>query len=336
MEKCYNISKHNIKVVETPMGSIYQLTFFLAVALLAIVATLFVLAVSLLGRAVRLSTEEQKKAEETRKGENEDEIKKMQIKLDQAKDEGQLNIADLEKSLKEMRKQAKKYECAIKRIEKKPRFLKARWGVLFPGVSFIASIIFSGLALNLLSSAFIASLCLWVIALVAIAFGIYLICQSLMVIEGVAITSEETAFVREAEALKTSLRKFEDERKPELEFSFSDAQPPFRMAAESEIVIKFHLSVTGGDVAKDATVFVTAPLSFEFPDTPAGLPPKGYEGLTNYISTQIELGNILKGLYREGTVKLKAPSEPKKYNLFYSYLCEGYGSGMKEFQVVVE
>lgn len=58
------------------MDSIYQLTFFLAVALLAIVITVFVLAVSLLGRAVKLSVEEQEKAEKDRKKDTENEIKK--------------------------------------------------------------------------------------------------------------------------------------------------------------------------------------------------------------------------------------------------------------------
>lgn len=46
------------------MIAVYQATFFLSIALLAIVITVFVLAVSLLGRAVRISIEEQVQSEQ--------------------------------------------------------------------------------------------------------------------------------------------------------------------------------------------------------------------------------------------------------------------------------
>jgi len=96
------------------MSVIYQLTFFLAIALLAIVITVFVLAVSLLGRAVRLSTEEQTKAEEKRKEDTENEIKKMQDKLGQAKAEGHLNIEDLTKSLQDLERKDTKHKLCFK------------------------------------------------------------------------------------------------------------------------------------------------------------------------------------------------------------------------------
>ena len=56
------------------MGTIYQLTIFLALALLAIVAAVFVLAVSLLGRAVKMAAEEQEKAAREQKDATEKEI----------------------------------------------------------------------------------------------------------------------------------------------------------------------------------------------------------------------------------------------------------------------
>jgi len=46
------------------MGVIYQLTFFLALGLLAILITIFVFAISSLGRAIEVATKEQEKATE--------------------------------------------------------------------------------------------------------------------------------------------------------------------------------------------------------------------------------------------------------------------------------
>ena len=102
--------KLNINQGEMTMESVYQLIFFLAIALLAIATTVFVLAVSLLGRAVRLSVEEQTEAEERRKKDTENEIKKIQENLDQAKSQGRLNVGDLTKNLNDLERKETKHK----------------------------------------------------------------------------------------------------------------------------------------------------------------------------------------------------------------------------------
>ena len=68
-------------------------------ALLAIVVTLYVLAVSLLGRAITLSVEEQTNAKQKRKEDTENEINRIQRKLDKAKEKGKLDTTELTNSL---------------------------------------------------------------------------------------------------------------------------------------------------------------------------------------------------------------------------------------------
>ena len=93
------------------MVAFYQLTFYLSLALLAIVITVFVLALSLLGRAVRISSEEQQKAEQERQERNQAQLGIIQGKLDTTKaDEKHPDIESLTKSLRELKKQIKKHD----------------------------------------------------------------------------------------------------------------------------------------------------------------------------------------------------------------------------------
>ena len=156
------------------MESIYQLIFFLSIALLAIVVTVFVLAVSLLGRAVRLSVEEQTQAEEKRKQDTENEIKEIQRKLDQAKTQGWLDVEDLTKNLSDLNRKETRHLWKLRWIKIKPKLLTASWGALVPGAFFLISVIFSALALHLQNGGLTTTLYMW-IALIALGIGIVFI-----------------------------------------------------------------------------------------------------------------------------------------------------------------
>lgn len=317
------------------MESIYQLTFFLALALLAIVITVFVLAVSLLGRAVKMSSKEQEKAAKEQKDTTEKEIVKIEKEITEARKTGQLNIEQLENRLKQMRKQDKKYERALRHIKAKPKFLRARWGALIPGAFFVGSIILSGLAVNLLDSAFIASLCLWGVALITIGTGIYLICQSLIVIEGVAITSEETAFVREAEVFKTALRELEEEKKPKLAFLFVDKQPPFHIGSGEELEVEFDIFLIQGTIAKKPEVAIFAPPSFDFPGRETWLQPEGKKAVGGHITTKLEFEDLRTESTQPAEITIRVPSDTGEFTLKYRLSCEGFDSDYEEFEVVV-
>ena len=107
------------------------------------------------------------------------------------------------------------------------------------------------------------------------------------------------------------------------------------MKVESEMLIKFDMGVGHGGVARNVMVFLTAPQGFEFPDAMVGLPPMG-EKFENYVSAQIELGDIPKGLYCSREIKLKAPPQPKSYKACFIYLCDTVDKQYLEFEIVVE
>ena len=101
------------------MNDIYQILFFLGIGFLAIDVTIFVLAVSLLGRAVKLSVEEQTKLEEKAKADNEVEMEKLQDSLKNCVGTSSLENT-LKHSLRNLQKKDNKHKRKLIWIKMKP------------------------------------------------------------------------------------------------------------------------------------------------------------------------------------------------------------------------
>lgn len=304
------------------MGGIYQLIFFLAVALLAIVITVFVLAVSLLGRAVRLSAQEQIEAEEKRKKDTENEIKKIQDKLEKAKAAARVDVEDLSRSLRDLESRDTRHKWKLRWIKIKPKLLTASWGALIPGALFLISAIFIALALNLPAGTATASLYMW-ISLVALGVGICFVCLTLKVIQGVAITSEETAFVRQKDMFKAALLEHEMEKKPEFLLTFVDKQFPLHIHANSETSLLARLNLLKGEFAEGVWVYFGLPPGFDFPGEDAStLPP--YHDYPNYTYMVWGLKDVLRGLDYWKNISIKAPPAPGSFKMIYYTFSRGY------------
>ncbi len=317
------------------MDSVYQLTFFLSLVLLAIVITVFVLAVSLLGRAVKLSVQEQIRAEERRKQDTQNEIKKMVGKLKKAKAKGRIDIGDLTKSLKDLQNRDSRHKWKLRWIRIKPKLLTANGGALIPGALFLIAVIFSGLALDQPSETATASLYMW-ISLIALGIGICFVCLTLKVIQGVAITSEETAFMREVEVFKTGLRAFEEEKEPKLALEFLSEEPPLHIEPSEEKELEVGLKLTHGLIARNPEVFFMAPKGFDFPDKNTWFQSEDRKALAGNITASVGFRNCRPELVYIGTINIKAPEEKGIYNLWYYIKCEDFDSGYHKFEAVVD
>lgn len=318
------------------MGVIYQLTFFLALGLLAIVITIFVFAVSLLGRAIEAAaiSEADKLAE--RKASNVEEMAAIRQEIQDAEASGQIPKG-LRRKLEKLEKKDKKFEKEQSKIRKAPESLAVRGGVYYPCAFLIAALALNGGALylsNIQNIHWAISLSLWILGLAAVGYSIYRICKSLGVIESVAVPSEEVAFKRETEAFKAALKEIEEEKKPKLGLTFEDAQSPFHVGTESEMGIEFAVHLIKGDIARSAVVYFGAPAGFDFLGMPRG--PRLVGKYANYVSGQFELGDIVQPLSKLRWLKFRAPSKPERYTAFYRLLCEGFHSGTHEFEIEVE
>jgi hypothetical protein len=314
------------------MDIVFEALYFLAIGLLAITITVFVLAVSLLGRAVKLSLEDQEKAENERKADTERTRAELKGTLEQAT----YNRESLEKSLKEYKKKIEKHDRTLRWIRWKPNFLKANWGVFVPCSFFIIAIGISAFARYQLGQLNTDFQYLYLgLSLFAFSFGTVFICLTLKVIEGVAITSEETAFTREAEAFKKALVEIEEAKNTELNLEFVSSKPPFKVQVNSEMRISCDITIRKGYLAKNPEVYFFVPKGFTFSDKSDPIIIRD-EKYLNYISFKKTIPDLKKPFGRHISLALKSPSKSGVYQGVYRLNCEGFYSEYIEFEIIVE
>jgi uncharacterized membrane protein len=323
------------------MGVVYQWTFFLALGLLAIVITVFVFAVSLLGRALEAAVKSENEKLAERKENNAKEMASIKKEIEKAEAKGEIPKG-LTRRLEQLEKKDKKFGRELAKIRRAPKLLTVKGGIIPPGVSLLVALILSGVAWYFwyLSTTqifiwmvWIEPVFIWIVSLVAILYSIFRIYKSLRAVERVAITSEEAALKKTVEAFKMAQKELEEEKKLKLEMRFEDARPPFTVKAKSEMLIKINVGVTKGDVARNAVVAFWAPSVFKFPDSPESLPSGNYPSC---VSTSISLGDIIRPAWRTRRIKLKVPSQPSSYTMAYRLFCEGFDSDYQEFEVIVK
>ena len=248
------------------MGIVYQLTFFLALGLLAIVITIFVFAVSLLGRAMEAAAKSEKEKLAERKENNAKEMTAMKKEIEEAEANGQIPRGMIRK-LKKLEKRDKKFGKELSKIRRAPELLTVKGGVLPVGSCLLGALILNGGAWYLSNGqifSWIIPVLIWILGLVATGYSISRIYQCLKTIESVAITSEESALKRTVEAFKIAEKELEEEKKPELALAFEGKQPPFHVEAEAETSLTINIRLSSGDVARKPEVILVAPPDFEF------------------------------------------------------------------------
>ena len=98
------------------MDIVYQLTFFLALGLLAIVVAIFVFAVSQIGRATESASREQEEVLSRQKEAKEKQIERIQERLEEARKVGSLDEKKLLAELQESTEEIKGYDTELRPI----------------------------------------------------------------------------------------------------------------------------------------------------------------------------------------------------------------------------
>jgi hypothetical protein len=324
------------------MGTLYEWTFFLTLGLLAIVITIFVFAVSLLGKALETAAESEKKKLAERRYKNAREMAAIREKIRKAERRGQLSrglIRQLQKELKKLEKRDEKDEKELGRIRGAPTLLTVRGGVVPCGSCLLAAAVLTGIAwylstiknFNLGYSVFT-----WILGIAAISYTTYRIYHCLKVIEDVAIISEEATLRKQVEALKVAERELEEEKRPKLVLFFEGEEPPFHIKSGAQKKIEISVAVIQGDIARKSMAMFFAPPGFEFPKMTTWVQPKYKDIVGGYTCTEIELGDVRRGVNQPGHINIKTPSGSGRLTLYYKLTGEGFDSGYKEFEIIVE
>lgn len=319
------------------MDVIYQLTFFLALTLLAIVVTVFVFVASLLGRALKVAASSERDKLTERRKNSAKEMADLKIEIAKGEVSGQIPTG-LGRSLKKLEKTDKKFEKELTKIRKAPALLTVKGGIVPSSALLLGALILSGAAWHLSNIqvfTWIVPVLVWILAVLAIGYSMYRIFQSLSVIEGVALTSEEAALTRETEVFKRALKEVEEEKRPELQLAFPGNQPPFHVRADTEMSLALRLSLTKGDLAEHITVHLLAPPGFGFPHSETYLlPPDHY--YANYIGTRWQIETAVRGPTYTNTITIKAPSKVGSFRIVYYVCCKGYDSALTEVEFIVD
>lgn len=320
------------------MSVIYQLTFFAALALLAIVITVFVFAVSLLGRAMEAAAKSEKKKLVERKENNAKEMATIRKEIEEAEAKGEIPKG-LTRKLEKLEKKDKKFEKELSIIRKAPELLTVKGGVVPAGAFLIGALILSAVAWYLSTIENIILLIpvlIWILGLSAIVYSVVRVYRSLRVIEGVAITSEAEADRRLAHAVKTALIEVEEEKKPKLELGFFGEKLPLRMKSNSEREVEVRLSLAQGDESIDTFLYLAVPPGFDFPGVKTYTQDATHPTVPNYITAYMPIGTIKRGIEQPIRIDIKTPAQKGRFNLCYRIVCSGFDSGENWFQVVVK
>lgn len=281
------------------MISLYEVTILLNLTLVTLTVTVFVFAVSLLGRAVDIARQKDEKARQEQSEKINKEIGEIQKELEKARETGELKET---KRLTKLQKDKRKFEKKLERIRKRYQLFQVKRGVLYPSSFFLSSLILATVvkALGNIYSPF-----LWVGALVLLTLGGYRFFQCLKVIEEVAIMSEEMARKKAIEISKSALAEYEETKRPKLKLYSRDKTPPFHLEKDSTVEIKFAVTLTQGNIAREAEVWFLAPEGFYFPDVFAWKQRKSLKDFPGYLTTRVTWDRSLKrGInYRKGLSK---------------------------------
>ncbi|GAI11091.1 unnamed protein product, partial [marine sediment metagenome] len=105
----------------------------------------------------------------------------------------------------------------------------------------------------------------------------------------------------------------------------------------STVEIKFVVSLTQGDIARDVEVYFFAPEGFNFPNIFTWKQRKSRKDLPGYLTGSVAWDKSLKrGINYRESLSLKTPSEVGEFTLTYRLFCEGFEGEHKEFEVIVE
>jgi hypothetical protein len=314
---------------------------FASLTLLAIIVAIFVLAASLLGRAIQQAREEQRQASEREREEAEAQTAKFRTAI--AEVQKKLDKAETSEVIRSLKKELRQYEKQCKASTKKSRkaarrygryrVLTAPQGVLPTSVLVLASLVLAaagdavtadvaGYALLSLSGSLLIGAC-------------YRIYQSLRVVQDVAVTTAEAQFEREAQALQVALERHEEKKLPKLKLSFLEREPPFVFKPGAREVISVRLALEQGHVARRAELWVFAPEGFEFPEGATWHQRDAFTPLPKALTTKFELGDLLPGTGYRQDPSIKTPSTPGTYTCGYSLTCEGFNSGFVAFEVKI-
>jgi hypothetical protein len=294
--------------------------------LIGIVPLIYVLSVSLMGRAIKKQQEEE---ESSNKRHIDDLAESFEVANKSYRDVNR--IADAKKILDDIVQEDKKYKTKIKEIHKKYDKLSLN-GIVTPLLWFIIAfcviILTKGILLkhNTVVKGFDIVILILLIIIGIIIKGIYEQYQIMKIIQEVAYPADEAYMKMTVDAFRKALTEHEKEKSPNLVLTFTKP-PPFAIAKGNTLKIEFELALNKGEPARNAQVHFYAPPGFDFPSITNKWPQDNNFIIPNAITITAKFKEpILMGIRYSREIEIKVPDTPGRYELRYRLVCEKFAS----------
>ena len=300
----------------------------IAAHLLAVTAAIYAIAVTMLRNAIE--TAKNKVEEETKKASDDLDLRysDLENKLNAArKTKNQIDIADIESKIAEIKTSQNDSAKKKSQILTKYAALDFKNSIVLPSGFFLMAYIFSELA-KTLNGLGIITVLIWIVGLAGLVAGIYKLARTLLVAREIAPIMDSAHYEKLTAAFESALVARESASKTSLYLLFSNVKFPFPALHDTELAIEFSVGLMRGLVANDVEVWFFVPDGFGLvspPDAKSWRQAQTFL-IPNIRTVKLALGRIREGTKSTGQLKIKTPSVPGNYTLFYTTYCDGFKS----------
>lgn len=316
---------------------LYETTTSLNLVLIAAIITVFIFAVTLLGNVIERAREEKTETKRQKHKDFEIKINDIENKVKTAKEKGDPDklIKELQRQLRELKKNREKFDKQLKQIQNKYSLLRFKQSVIYPGRFFIFSISLNEFAKIYIDNIEI-SITLWISSVIAIGIGIYRMCRCLLLVQEISAVSEEFQAKRLVQALITALDSREKKKEEELSISFQEISFPHTCSQNTELRIPFRVILEKGKIARRVRVWFFIPDGFELIAPKTSWPQSSNFIVPNIRTVKIELGDVSIGPWKPGSLRIRTPDTAGDYFLMYTLYAEGYRSARDQLKITVK
>ncbi|MCK4248436.1 MAG: hypothetical protein KAX15_01525 [Candidatus Omnitrophica bacterium] len=300
--------------------------------LFAIVFPVFIFVVTLLGSAINKAQEEESKTKEQQKKDFELKINDMGNKIKTAQTTG--DTSDLEKQLKDLVDNRRKFDKQLKKIKNKYSLIKFKEAVILPGAFCVLSVLVNELTQNFNTCSTIVIIC-WVLAVALLVIAIARIFKCLSLVQEISISSQEYQTQKMAEAFVSALELHEKKHNEELDITFQNITFPHQAQPAEELSIDFRVKLIKGKVAENVAVWFHIPDEFEIVSPSHSWRQAPDFVVPNIRTVKVLLGKISQGPYTPRTLKIKCPQTIGKYFIMYRIYADGYSNERKDAEILV-
>ncbi len=303
--------------------------------LVAAVVTVFIFAVTLLGRAIEYAKEDETKIQAERTSGFQEKISDLQNRLNEAKLKG--DSKDLEDELGKLTKDRELHEQKLSSIKKKYSYIGFHEAVIHPNLVFILSMLLAQIGADLVRFIVNTPLEVYLVPLFIVAFsllsyGIYRFCKTLILIQGIASRPIKENFGKEdvINIIERIFIKREEEiqkkNEEKLVIKFVNITFPLQCKIDQEMELSFRVSLVQGKIIRDVNVwfFIPDEITLLQPSEEVSWRQGSDYDLPNIKTVKVSIGDVSKGIFISGKLKMKMPSLPTTFQIFYRVYGEGY------------